>query len=139
MDVLHGRCLCGRVRLEIATPTLTSSHCHCESCRRAHSAPLVTWTSLPRTQLRVAAGRDGLTRFESSPGVYRSFCGRCGSQLLYEGNAEPETIYVPTACLTSAPDLLPTRHVSIEEKIDWLDVADALPKVRGKGEGRATT
>ncbi len=88
----------------------------------------------------MAAGLGALTCFESSPGVFRSFCGRCGSQLLYESDAEPATIYFPTACLASAPDVLPARHVSIEEKVDWLDVADALPKVVGKGEpGSATT
>lgn len=41
--VVHGTCYCGGVKFAVdctATAPLKALYCHCESCRRAHAAPL---------------------------------------------------------------------------------------------------
>jgi hypothetical protein len=129
-----GRCLCGAVRYAVTPPTLACSHCHCRSCRRWQGAALATWASLPRAQLALLAGADALRRYESSPGVRRAFCGRCGSPLFYEGDDEPGVVYVTVGTLEGALDRAPARHVSYEERLPWMEPGDGLPRFRGKTE-----
>lgn len=130
-----GRCLCGAVRFSLALPTLSCSHCHCESCRRWQSVAVATWICLPRAQLTLATGGELLRRYESSPGVVRSFCGRCGSPLFYESAEEPAQIYVTRGSLDGDLDRAPERHVSVEERAPWLaPLGDGLPRYRGKDQ-----
>jgi len=131
---LEGRCLCRKIQFEIAGPTASSGHCHCESCRRAHSAAFVTWTSFTADGLHYRSGSELVKQYESSPGIFRSFCFNCGTPLFYKAVEEPETMYVPTAALTTLPDYSPTRHVSFEEKVPWLDIKDTLPKYHSKDQ-----
>jgi hypothetical protein len=42
-QVYAGGCLCGAVRFEARGEPTGSSHCHCEMCRRASGAPVVTF------------------------------------------------------------------------------------------------
>jgi hypothetical protein len=133
-NVIEGRCLCKKVQFRVTTPTLTCSHCHCESCRRAHSALFVTWTSFNIDQLSFICGKDLLTKFESSKGHFRSFCSSCGTRLLAETAEEYPVVYIPTACFSSEIDLKATCHVSFEEKVDWLEITDPLPKYKSKTE-----
>lgn len=129
---VEGRCLCGAVRLVLHLPTVFVSHCHCESCRRAHAAAFVTWTAVPEAAFDVAAGAEHLVGYGSSPGVTRSFCGRCGTPLLYR-MAGLDRVYVPVAVLDGI-DRLPDGHVSYEEHVPWLAGVERLPCYRGKSE-----
>lgn len=132
--VLRGRCLCGAIRYELTPPTAFVSHCHCETCRRAHAAPFVTWTKVPSTRLALTGT---LTAYESSPGVTRSFCGRCGTQMTFvadrpEGTKGEHDVYVPLATLVDAPDQLPDSHVSWEEHAPWIEGQEHLPRLHAK-------
>jgi hypothetical protein len=83
-------------------------------------------------KLRVTRGAEGLVAYESSKGAYRSFCGRCGSQLFMRYDAEPEWAYVAMGSLTTAPERGPSKHYSYEERVEWFAFRDELPKVKGK-------
>lgn len=131
-DVIRGRCLCGAVRLALVPPTVFVSHCHCESCRRAHAAAFVTWTAVSEAAFTVERGVDALTAYGSSPGVTRSFCGRCGTQLIYRMEGL-DRVYVPVAVLEGI-DQLPDSHVSYEERVAWLAGVETLPCFVGKSE-----
>ena len=128
---LVGRCGCGAVRYRMETPTAFVSHCHCETCRRAHAAPLVTWTKVPTDRLRLD-GADALTRWESSPGVFRSFCSACGTHMTFTADDTPGQVYVPVATLEGMPDRLPDSHVSWEEHVPWIDGMADLPRYVAK-------
>jgi hypothetical protein len=71
-------------------------------------------------------------RYESSPGAFRVFCSRCGSQLFMEYRCEPNIAYVTVGSLDSVPDRMPDRHFSYEEKADWFTFNDGLPRYREK-------
>ena len=64
-----------------ATP-YHESNCHCSICRRTTGAPFVTWFSVLRSQFRLVCGEP--TRFRSTTKGTRSFCPRCGPQLIFE-------------------------------------------------------
>jgi hypothetical protein len=142
-DPIHGRCLCGAITIELTPPTDFCSHCHCQSCRRAHGAPLVTWTGVGADQLRFVCGEDNLERYQSSPGTYRCFCRTCGTSMVCYYTEDSRTfgslagkMYVPVAVLTDPIDQPPDGHVSFEEHVDWFDFDDGLPRYRSKSEER---
>ena len=56
-----GHCLCKTVRFTYDGEPKWTLNCHCESCRRAISAPMATWLSIPRAALRFTA--DKLPRY----------------------------------------------------------------------------
>mgnify|MGYP002629412984 CR=1 FL=1 len=128
--VLTGRCLCGAITLTITPPTDFVSHCHCASCRVAHAAPFVTWTSVPEQRFTMT-GEPHL--FESSAGVHRGFCGRCGTQVLYRADATPGRVYVPVGILDGI-DRAADSHVSYEERAGWIEGLERLPCFAGKSQ-----
>ena len=130
---LTGRCLCGAVRFEANRPTTFAGHCHCESCRRAHSAAFVTWTAVPTATFVLKDPDDRLKIHESSTGVRRSFCSVCGTPLVYTWNTEPDLVYIPVASLDTPLDRPMQTHFSYEEHAPWLEGVEELPCVMGKG------
>lgn len=133
-DVLHGACLCGAIRFAITPPTRFCAHCHCSMCRRAHAAPLVTWSGVPDGQLTITAGESLLTRYASSADATRSFCSVCGSQLFFNSTRWPNETHVATASLLDDPDKRPTGHVFYSDRARWFSCDDSLPK-RGGATG----
>ena len=120
-----GGCMCGEVSYSFREPPLTCGHCHCESCRRWQSAAFGSWTSFAKATFSLTGGPQ---IYESSPGSYRQFCGKCGSPLFMTSNDEPEVVYATLASLRQSSDLKPTRHVSFEERDAWDPTSDLLPK-----------
>ncbi|MEQ1508488.1 MAG: GFA family protein [Myxococcota bacterium] len=132
--MITGGCLCGAVRFRSSGPTLFASHCHCDTCRRAHAAAFVTWTAVPVGALTVD-GEAALRRFRSSPAVERSFCGTCGTPLFYRGDDAPDRVYLPVATV-DALDRPVSDHVSYEEHAGWLEGVERLPCHEGKSDRR---
>lgn len=93
----HGQCYCGHVKFQV-TPTAKEAifplYCHCDSCRRAHSAPLYNaslshpWFFLksvvyiPKGDFHYLEGEDQVQFYQKDPlRVQRSFCKVCGSKV----------------------------------------------------------
>ena len=137
----QGQCYCGTVKFKIELPVDFCAHCHCESCRRSHAVPFVTWTSVPLKQFSYISGEDNLSWYRSSEWIVWGFCKTCGSSMLYqaEKSGHPESpktdrIYIAVGCLSEPIDKEPGAHVSYEEKVPWTHFSDTLPKYRGNGE-----
>ena len=130
--VTSGSCFCGRVRFEASMPSLFCAHCHCSMCRRIHGAGFVTWFSIPKTQLRIAAGESDLTRFQSSDHGTRSFCGCCGSSLFFESTLDPERVDISLANMDGPIDREPQVHVYFDRRAEWVTVEDSLPRLGGE-------
>jgi ADP-ribosyl-[dinitrogen reductase] hydrolase len=81
--MISGSCLCGVVRYEIAAAGPTY-HCHCGACRKWSGSAFASSMRAPMESLRLVSGAEDLSRYESSPGVMRCFCRRCGSSVLTE-------------------------------------------------------
>ncbi|QEX21663.1 aldehyde-activating protein [Hypericibacter adhaerens] len=124
---LEGGCLCGAVRYRVEGAPNWSAHCHCNDCRRASGAPFVTYAGFPPARFRWIKGQP--VRFNSSPGVFRSFCGRCGSPLTYEGERWPDEIHIHLGTLDHPEAIQPQGHVYTAHKLPWLKLADGLPEV----------
>lgn len=125
---LHGSCLCGDVRYEVDGELSLPGHCHCTLCRKAHGAAFGTYAIAPRSQFRWTNGADVLKRYESTPGNYRYFCGRCGSPLAAHLNRGDDTIDVTLGTLDDDPGVRPLGHVFVRSIACWDAITDDLPQ-----------
>ncbi len=119
----RGRCLCGRVRFVATLPSRFCCHCHCESCRRSHSAGFVTWVGFPSAQVRVTAGAEDHVAYESSPGTRRTFCRICGSKLFFQSTRSEQwakETHVALAAFEDPIDRAPSGHAFFEEHVPWI-------------------
>jgi len=133
MTVTTGRCLCGGVRYECTGEPLWAAHCHCESCRRFHSAPFISAFGVARERVRFTG--EPVRVYESSPGVRRSFCPRCGSPMSYERDTDPDEIALFAATLDKPERFQPQEHVLADEQLPWVHLADGLPRDSGDQDG----
>jgi hypothetical protein len=108
------------VRFVARFPSRFCSHCHCESCRRSHSAAFVTWIGFKAEQVSVEAGADDLVAYESSPGTKRSFCRVCGTKLFFASERWAGETHIPLAAITTPVDRQPTGHFCFEEHVAWI-------------------
>ncbi|MCP4899000.1 MAG: GFA family protein [bacterium] len=131
---IRGSCLCGAVTFKLHTPTKFFSHCHCETCRRAHGAAFVSWTGVPDDCFEWLTGAEQLTGYRSSEHATRSFCSRCGTHVRYVSTDWPGTVYVPVATLSDPMDRDPEDHIHAGEAVSWCSLNDELPRYLGFGE-----
>ena len=116
--ILAGHCYCGGVQYEVDTskgkPLWPPSYCHCDSCRRAHSAPLYSVVSINQnTQWNLLQGQELLQSFcrpatsATKEGPTRVFCKVCGSKIMNEWD-ESKTPWLPqgTKMMVFFPDTL---------------------------------
>jgi hypothetical protein len=127
-DIRRGRCLCGAVRFGAQGKPDWVAICHCESCRRATGGFVAAVAGYPRERVQF----EGEPRqiYQSSPGVHRGFCAKCGSSLSYEGERWPGDVHLHVAAFESPEDFQPQVHVFATECVNWLKIRDGLPRFR---------
>lgn len=126
MDGGTGRCLCGAVRYRFDGPPNWQVHCHCESCRRATSSPFTSFFAVDHGRLEWSG--TPVMRYESSPGIFRSFCPRCGSPMAYQSDARRHEVDLYALTLDDPSAFAATVHVHWDEHLPWLRLADGLPR-----------
>lgn len=83
---LRGFCYCGSVQYSVKADATVkrATFCHCESCRRAHSAPVYQVCYVLASDFHITAGQEALKAcpFRGDPEKgSRSFCSHCGSRV----------------------------------------------------------
>ena len=126
-----GRCLCGAVTYSFEGRPHWSAYCHCESCRRACSAPVAAFFGVDRRNFHWTGVAPAA--YASSPGVRRLFCGRCGTPMAYDADRDARNIHLYAASLDDPQAYRPTAHVFAAERLPWFEVADDLPRHPGSG------
>ncbi|HTO69830.1 MAG TPA: GFA family protein [Myxococcota bacterium] len=121
---IRGSCLCGGVRWAHVGKAFLFNHCHCVQCRKSHGAAFASNLHVRPAQFRWLAGESQVARFESSPGVRRSFCSVCGGNVAV---VLPDQVVIPAATLDDPLDDKPVVHFFAGEKVAWLELADGLP------------
>jgi len=114
---IEGGCLCGTVRYRVNGEPISSSVCHCPTCRRASGAPAVAWFVVRLDHFELLRGE--LSTFASSAPVIRQFCGRCGSQIVYRHDDAPALIELTTATLDDPEVFPPTREIWLSHRLSW--------------------
>jgi len=129
----EGGCLCGAVRYRVAGAPLSSSLCHCRSCRVAGGAPAVAWVAYVADRVRFLQGHTA--SWHSSPKVVRTFCPRCGSPITYRHTDERDVLELTTATLDHPELFPPTLEIWLEHRIGWQAVdPKRVHHLHGSGE-----
>lgn len=121
----EGGCLCGAIRYRVTASPTALTLCHCATCRRAGGAPSVAWAVFRAGDFALLAGEP--QRFNSSPGVTRTFCGRCGTPLTYQRDARADSIDITTASLDAPDAFAPTCEIWTSQKIAWEVLDETRP------------
>jgi len=118
--VHEGGCLCGAIRYRVTAAPTALVLCHCRSCRKASGAPSLGWAIFRASDFAFISGKPAT--YESSPGVERGFCGRCGTSLIYADADRPDLADVTTATFDNPDAFVPTKEIWLEQKITWESV-----------------
>lgn len=66
--------------------------------------------------------------YQSRPEVERLFCARCGTPIGYQDVRLPGEIYYYIGMLEEQSKIAPQLHAWMAERLEWLDIADDLPR-----------
>jgi hypothetical protein len=119
-------CLCGGVKLALNAEPGPIEICHCWMCRKAQGGPFSAQASMPASALDVTEGADLLGNYESSPGVHRMFCKRCGSPLFSTSAEEPSVVRIRVGIIDGALRTRPSAHYYVGQMASWWRIDDQL-------------
>ena len=125
---MTGTCLCGGIRVEISGKVGPVVYCHCSRCQKANGTAFAANADVRRRYWTMVAGDDLIREFESSPGVMRAFCSRCGSPIYSRRVANPDVVRVRLGILDADPERRPLAHFWVGSKAPWFEITDDLPQ-----------
>lgn len=82
MNNIHGHCVCGAVEIVIKEYGSFVYTCHCDTCRRMNSGPVLSVDPGPEKNIGFPLGSDKITIYIDED-VERGFCSVCGSTLFW--------------------------------------------------------
>ena len=124
--VARGGCRCGAVKVRATGSPTVVLYCHCRDCRRSSGAPVSLFAGYRAEQVELPGGRP--KGYESSPGVYRSFCGTCGTPISFEDERLPGETFLPVGIFDDPEAFEPEEHEWWSRRLRWFDVQDGLPR-----------
>ncbi len=122
-----GKCLCGEVSYRIDGPIGKLHACHCGQCVR-QSGHFAVSADVQRADFSLVE-QAGLKWFKSSDFAQRGFCQSCGSALFWDGG--DDKIYISIGSLDQPTGLHLASHIFVDEKADYYEIEDDLPKFAG--------
>lgn len=87
MNNIHGHCACGAVELMIKEYGNFVYTCHCDTCRRINSGPVLSVDPGPKENVEFLHGAEKITIYHDED-VERGFCSVCGSTLFWHDPKE---------------------------------------------------
>jgi hypothetical protein len=91
----------------------------------------VTWFGVDADSFRITGGEEELSWYASSEAARRGFCSSCGSTLFFQGDRWAGEMHIALAHMEGPIDREPGGHVFYDSGVDWVHIADDLPKRGG--------
>jgi hypothetical protein len=120
------------VRFEIKRAVGPFELCHCRRCRKVSGSAFLAGVGVRAQDFHLLSGKDLISTYDApilrSPPAYRvSFCSRCSSPV---PNPEPNSEWceIPAGLLDGDPELKPDKHIFVEHRAPWFEIADKLPQ-----------
>ena len=126
--MLKGSCLCNAIQYEIQGELGSTMMCHCSKCRKANGSAYAINAAVKTDQFHFIKGQELVSEFESSPGVFRSFCKQCGSPLLSRRPSQPDIVRLRIGTLDTPVDVKPLAHIFVGSKASWDEIHDDIPQ-----------
>lgn len=124
----HGSCLCGGIHYEIDGELGAVTWCHCTLCRKGNGTAFLIAVPVDANRFSFTQGADLVAEYESSPGVSRTFCRRCGSPLYGQRDSMPGVLRLRPGSLDTPYDGSADQHIFTAYKADWFEIGDEAPQ-----------
>ena len=126
MTEATGQCLCGAVRFALKEALPQVGLCHCKMCRRwSGGLPLAAVSG----EVKLLA--DQALRWHQSSGWgERGFCCECGTPLFWRAGGAPLWA-ISAGALNDDEGLIIARHIFIDDKAGFYELADKAPQHTG--------
>jgi hypothetical protein len=120
------------VEVEIKYPAFWAWHDHSQASRIAHGAAYATYVGCWRKNVSLIKGKRTLVRYEDDKtNSTRSFCGKCGTPVIYERRRPARMIDIPRALFETRTGREPRYHRHIDELRDWAYRGQKLVPLKG--------
>lgn len=126
LEHLEGGCFCGAIRYKLTEAPSGSMVCHCNTCRKLFSAPVVAWLTVAHDHFSFTKGSPAI--FATSPPVKRWFCQTCGTHVAYVHADDPDYVEVSTCSLDNPSAFPPTHHSWLSDDVPWMSFSDDIPR-----------
>ena len=124
-----GRCLCGAVVFEVSEPFVTSSICHCTTCKKISGGAGTVNARARTAAVRVVEGAEHVRTFRPDEGSAKTFCSVCGSNLFGAGWPQSEWSSVRVSALDDPVEVRPEKHIFVRSVASWeMLPEDGLPR-----------
>jgi hypothetical protein len=120
----EGGCLCGAVRFRAEGEPVNVRICHCRNCQKAMGSPFFARALFDQSALTI---EGDAARFASSELLGRVFCTTCGTRL-FAWRKVGTMASVALAAFDDRSAFVPTAHMWVSEKMDWVKLDDGLPQ-----------
>lgn len=87
MKDIMGHCVCGAVEIMIKEYGDFVYACHCDTCRRMNSGPMLSIDPGPEKNVVFRRGKESITIYHDEE-VDRGFCSICGTTLFWHNPEE---------------------------------------------------
>ena len=125
--MIHGSCLCRKVRFRVDGPVRALSHCHCSQCRKAYGSAFGTIAVVEARHFSYLAGADFIASYRQSERMTRYFCRNCGSKLPIAESWDP-LVGIPAGLLEGDLGQTPSTHIFVGSKAPWWEITDSAPQ-----------
>ena len=128
-NAIHGSCLCGSVKFEIAGKYSPAGQCHCSKCRKVSGTDGNAVFLASYEGLRWLGGEENAKTYVVPGSTWKSrFCGTCGSPLPFPDNRK-QIYFVPAGLLDDDPGFRGFRqHIFVGSKAPWVVISDGAPQ-----------
>lgn len=120
IEVLHGACHCGRVRVTMPAESAGVVVCHCADCQKLHGNSFALFAA-DRAVVQWE-GEEHIRWYRSSPANERSFCDHCGSRLA-KRPVEGTRIMVSAGLFDHTLPREVIKNLWLEQKPAWVEAA----------------
>ena len=124
---MNGSCLCGEIKYSIEKLSTEIAHCHCKTCRKAHSAAFNTTAGIKPEYFKWVKGEEKLAGYESSKAKVRYFCPNCGTHLIAKKKDAPFWV-LRLGSLDDDPNVTPTNSIWCSQEETWMDYSTEVKK-----------
>ena len=126
MPNFSGSCLCGEIKFAVNGPIGSLVHCHCSRCRKWHGSAYRSRVVVRVSDFTWLQGKSALSYYESTPNVTKTFCSKCGSNLITIYQKKPDIYGVPVGGLEGDFGQPESFHVFVGSKAAWHKITDEL-------------
>lgn len=92
-------------------------------CQKAHGAAYATYVNVNLSDLKITEGDDYLGRYESSPGIVRTFCKQCGATLQFIRDGK-DNVGVAAGAFDTTMKTGVDYEIWTSSSVDWGDRTD---------------